>query len=149
MHFSGSVDIAAPQAAVWAFLTDPNAVGQCVPDLQSIEVVNADAFKATVKAGIGPVRGKFNFDVHWADRAEPSHARMIAKGKTPGSAVTVDSGMDLAPTSTGGTTLTWTADVVVHGMIASVGARLLTGFTEKQTELFFGCIRTRLESAPE
>jgi carbon monoxide dehydrogenase subunit G len=35
-------------------------------------------------------------------------------------------------------------DVVVHGMIASVGARLLDGFAKKQTEQFFGCIRSKL-----
>ena len=44
----------------------------------------------------------------------------------------------------GETDLAWSADVVVHGMIASVGARLLDGFAKKQTEQFFGCIRSKL-----
>ena len=33
---------------------------------------------------------------------------------------------------------------VVHCMIASVGARLLDGFANNQTEQFFGCIRRKL-----
>ena len=69
---------------------------------------------------------------------------MTAQGKTGGSAVTVDSTMDLSEAGDDQTDLAWNADVVVHGMIASVGARLLDGFAKKQTEHFFGCIRRSL-----
>ena len=31
MQFSGTVDIAAPRDRVWAFVIDPNQVGQCGP----------------------------------------------------------------------------------------------------------------------
>jgi carbon monoxide dehydrogenase subunit G len=144
MRFSGSERIPASREQVWRFLTDPHAVAQCVPDVDSLDVVDPARFKASVKAGIGPVRGKFGFDVTWQELDEPNRARMTAQGKTPGSAVTIDSTMDLAPAGDGETDLTWSANVVVHGMIASVGARLLDGFARKQTEQFFGCIRNKL-----
>lgn len=141
MRFSGTERIPASREKVWRFLTDPQAVARCVPDVDGLEVVDPARFKAQVKAGIGPVRGKFGFDVAWKELREPDHAHMMAQGKTPGSAVTVDSTMDLAETSPEETELTWNADVVVHGTIASVGARLLDGFAKKQAEQFFGCIR--------
>jgi len=144
MRFSGIERIPASRQSVWHFLTTPDAVVQCVPDVEGLEVVDPSRFKATVKAGIGPVRGKFGFDVTWQELTEPSRARMTAQGKTGGSAVTVDSTMDLADASEDQTDLTWSADVVVHGMIASVGARLLDGFAKKQTEQFFSCIRNKL-----
>jgi carbon monoxide dehydrogenase subunit G len=144
MRFSGTERIPAARERVWQFLTDPQAVAQCVPDVESLEVVDPAHFKAQVKAGIGPVRGKFGFDVAWQELTAPSRARMTARGKTGGSAVTVDSTMDLAAAGDGETDLAWSADVVVHGMIASVGARLLDGFARKQTEQFFTCIRTRV-----
>jgi carbon monoxide dehydrogenase subunit G len=146
MHFAGTLTINQARAQVWAFLTDPKAVGNCVPDLEHLEVTEEGHFRAVVRAGIGPVRGKFAFDVTWQDLNEPSHARMTARGKTMGSAVTVDSSMDLTEVDDG-TALAWSADVVVHGMIASVGARLLEGFAEKQTQQFFACIRSKLETA--
>jgi hypothetical protein len=146
MNFSGVVEINSPRDRVWKFLTDPTLVSQCVPDLDQMEVVDAMTFRAVVKAGIGVVRGKFGFEVTWQDLTEPSHARMIAKGKGSGSAVTMESTMDLADAGAAGTTLTWSADVVVHGMIASVGARLLDGFAAKQTEQVFQCIRAKLET---
>lgn len=144
MRFSGTERISASRERVWQFLTNPDAVAQCVPDVEALDVIDASRFKAQVKAGIGPVRGKFGFDVVWQELSQPSHARMTAQGKTGGSAVTVDSRMDLAEVDEGATDLAWSADVVVHGMIASVGARLLDGFARKQTEQFFGCIRNTL-----
>jgi carbon monoxide dehydrogenase subunit G len=145
VHFAGNVQIQSPRDRVWAFVTDPQAVGRCVPGLEHLEVIDADHFRAVVRAGIGPVRGKFSFDVAWQELSEPGHARMTARGKAPGSGVTVDSGMDLTETADGATELAWSADVVVHGMIASVGARLLDGFAEKQTKQFFACLGARLE----
>lgn len=147
MRFAGTLQIQSPRQRVWAFVTDPQSVGACVPGLDQLEVVDDTHFRAVVRAGIGPVRGKFSFDVAWQELTEPSHARMTARGKAPGSAVTVDSGMDLTEVADGGTALAWSADVVVHGMIASVGARLLDGFAAKQTQQFFECLRERLESS--
>jgi uncharacterized protein len=144
MQFSGTERIPASRDRVWRFLTNPDAVATCVPDVESIDAIDPTRFTARVKAGIGPVRGKFGFDITWQQLDEPSHAHMTAQGKTPGSAVTVDSTMDLAEAGDGVTELTWNADVVVHGMIASVGARLLDGFARKQTEQFFRCIRERV-----
>jgi carbon monoxide dehydrogenase subunit G len=144
MRFSGTERIPAPRQRVWDFLVDPQAVAQCVPDVEALEVIDPSRFKAQVKAGIGPVRGKFGFDVVWKELTEPNRARMAAQGKSGGSAVTVDSTMDLADAGDNTTDLTWTADVVAHGLIASVGARLLDGFAKKQSEQFFGCIRQRV-----
>lgn len=149
MHFAGSERLRGTREQVWALVTDPNAVARCVPGLERMEVVDPSTFKAVVKAGLGPVRGTFSFDVSWKELRAPEHARMAAQGKTPGSAVTVDSSMDLDEVGEGETELSWSADVVVHGTIASVGARLMNGFVEKQTQQFFACLAGRLRDAPE
>ena len=146
MQFSGAHRIEATPQEVWNFVTDPHGVSSCVPDVQSIETISPEKFKAVVKAGLGPVRGKFNFDITWKEMEEPRVAKMSAQGKTPGSAVTMDTVMTLTPLDAGAATeLAWTADVVVHGMIASVGARLMNGFVEKQTEMLFDCLSKKVK----
>jgi carbon monoxide dehydrogenase subunit G len=145
MRFSGTFEIESSRERVWLLLTDPDAVGRCVPGIEKIETISPSQFRAVVRSGIGPVRGKFTFDVTWQEMTEPSHARMTARGKTMGSAVTVDSSMDLAESESGGCRLDWSADVVVHGMIASVGARLLEGFADKQTQAFFDCLQSQVK----
>jgi carbon monoxide dehydrogenase subunit G len=71
---------------------------------------------------------------------------MKAHGKAPGSAVDASSEMALMPNANGGTTLDWTADVVVLGTIASLAARLMGSVTEKLTGEFFSCMKAKIEA---
>lgn len=144
MDFSGDVEINAPREKVWAFLTDPHQVTQCAPGLQSVEVIDDSHFKCVVRAGIGMIRGSFNFDIRWLDMEEPSHARMQADGKIPGSAVSMTSEMNLADDD-GGTVMHWSSNVRVSGTIAGVGARLMSGVADRQTKEIFSCIKSKLE----
>lgn len=146
MEFKGDVAIKAPRETVYAFLTDPDQVTQCAPGLQSVEIVDDDHFKCTVKAGVGMIKGTFNFDIEFQKREEPSHATIVAAGKMPGSAVSMTSTMDLADAEAGGTLMTWASDVRVSGTIAGVGARLMGGVADRMTREIFDCIKSKLET---
>ncbi len=54
--------------------------------------------------------------------------------------------MDLAAAGDARTTMRWASDVMVTGMIASVGARLMQGAADKLTQQVFACIKEKLES---
>jgi uncharacterized protein len=146
MEFKGEVPIKASREKVWAFLTDPHQVTECAPGLQSVEVIDDRHFKCVVRAGIGMIKGNFNFDIEWLEMDEPSHARMAANGKIPGSAVAMTSNMDLLEDGDGGTTMNWSSDVRVSGTIAGVGARLMSGVADRMTKDIFGCIKSKLEA---
>ncbi|OLC54194.1 MAG: hypothetical protein AUH85_12345 [Chloroflexi bacterium 13_1_40CM_4_68_4] len=146
MHFAGTLDIAASQSRVWRFLTDPREVSTCGPDVQSLEVLDPRHFKVTVRAGVGPIRGTFAFDVVFTEIDEPRRATIRARGQAPGSAVEMLNSLELSPAATDRTTMRWTSDVTVNGTIASVGARLLQGTAEKMTQQVFGCIKEKLEA---
>ncbi len=145
MRFEGTLEIVAPQARVWGFLIDPQQVSACAPDLQSLEVVDAERFKLVVKAGVGPIKGTFRFEVRFAELREPEFAAIDARGQMPGSAVEMHSTMELADTGDGRTTMRWASDVNVMGTIASVGARLMQGAADKTTQGVFACIKSKLE----
>jgi uncharacterized protein len=145
MTFRGSVEIEAPREAVYAFLTDPDRVARCAPDVQKVEVVDADRFRVTARVGVGPVRATFALDVAWQDRRPPESATARAKGSAPGSAVNLTAVMTLAETPSG-TRLDWQADVTVNGTIASVGARLLQGAADKIAGQVFACVKQTLEA---
>ncbi len=146
MRFEGTLDIAAPRAQVWAFLIDPGQVSACAPDLQSLEVTDAEHFKVVVKAGVGPIKGTFRFDIRFSELREPEFAAIDARGQMPGSAVEMHNTMELADTGDGRTTMQWASDVNVMGTIASVGARLIQGAADKMTQRVFACIKARLET---
>ena len=146
MQFSGTVSIAAPRDAVWAFLMDPNQVGSCGPGLESIDVIDEDHFKAKAKVGIGFISARFVVDMTVAERTEPDLAILKAHGQAPGSAVDATADMRLSGPAEGPTTMDWSADVAIAGTIASVGARLIEGTANKMIGQTFDCIRSKLEA---
>ena len=71
---------------------------------------------------------------------------MAVHGSGMGSAFDIVA--SLAISETGGlTTVKWAADVQMSGTIATTGARLLQGTTEKKTNAFFENARKMLEGA--
>ncbi len=146
MQFSGTVQIAAPRARVWEFLMDPDQVGSCGPGVESIEVIDADHFKAKAKVGIGFISARFVVDMTVAERNEPELAVLKAHGQAPGSAVDATANMHLAGPDEGPTTMDWSADVTISGTLASVGARMIEGTANKMIGQTFDCIRAKLEA---
>jgi len=146
MRFEGSVPIRAPRERVWAFVTDPDQVGQCGPGVETIEVVDPTHFKATAKVGIGFISARFVVNMEFADQQPPDRATIKAHGQAPGSAVDATAEMHLSDGADGSTVMDWSADVNIAGTLASVGARLIEGTANKMIGQTFECMRTRLEA---
>jgi uncharacterized protein len=147
MQFSGSVEIAAPRDRVWAFVIDPNQVGQCGPGVESIEVIDDTHFKATAKVGIGFISARFVVNMEFAEANAPDDATIKAHGQAPGSAVDATAQMRLSDGADGGTVMDWSADVNLAGTLASVGARLIEGTANKMIGQTFDCMKSKLEDA--
>ena len=146
MHFEGSVPIKASREKVWAFVIDPEQVGQCGPGVESIEVIDATHFKATAKVGIGFISARFNVNMEFAELDAPDRAVIKAHGQAPGSAVDANASMNLSDDGDGGTVMDWVADVNLSGTLASVGARLIEGTANKMIGQTFDCMRSKLEA---
>ena len=146
MKFAGSVNIAAPRDRVWAFVIDPNQVGQCGPGVESIEVIDETHFKATAKVGIGFISARFVVNMEMAEQEPPDRAVIKAHGQAPGSAVDATAAMRLSDADGGGTTMDWDADVAIAGTLASLGARLIEGTANKMIGQTFDCMKSKLES---
>ena len=145
MHFEGSVPIKASREKVWAFVIDPNQVGQCGPGVETIEVVDDTHFKATAKVGIGFISARFNVDMTFAELVAPDKARH--QGPRPGAraARSTRRADALSDGPDGTTVMDWSADVNISGTLASVGARLIEGTANKMIGQTFDCMRTKLE----
>jgi carbon monoxide dehydrogenase subunit G len=146
MKFSGTTQINAPRDRVWAFVTDPDQVGQCGPGVETIEVVDDTHFKATAKVGVGFISARFQVMMEFAELVAPDRAVIKAHGQAPGSAVDANAEMGLSGPPEGPTTMDWSADVLLSGTMASLGARLVEGTATKMIGQTFDCMRTKLEA---
>jgi hypothetical protein len=145
MEFSGTYEIKAPRQKVWDFIIDPNKIAKCLPDLKSLEVETEDRFVATVRVGVGFIKGDFKFKLQIAEKQPPSKARLKGQGSGSGSSVDIDTAIDLAEMA-GRTKMNWKADVKVGGVMAGLGQRLMGSATEQQIAQMFECVRKELEA---
>ena len=146
-HFEGEVLINATREQVWAFLMDPYKVGQCMPGVESIEVVDGERkFHAVISIGFGSVKARFKGDAEFVEVEEPNWATLKAHGNAPGSAMDVTSLMVLSDGPDGTVEMQWSADITVLGTLASLASRLMGGITKKLSNEFFQCLKTKIEA---
>ena len=146
IHFEGTFTINANRDKVWSYVTDPNKIANCLPDLEKMETVDKTHFQAVFKIGISFIKSSFNFHIEFAEMNSPMKATIKARGKGTGSIVDLTATMELSEAPGGGTQMAWKADAMVGGTIAGVGSRLIGSTAEKKTAQFFECLKGLIES---
>jgi carbon monoxide dehydrogenase subunit G len=141
---SGEEQIPVGVDAVWAFVTDPEKVGRCFPDVVDVTVRDATHFDAVVKVGVGPVRGRFTMKVELVPSPSKRRLDMKISGGGFGSAVDMTAGADLVDADGGATLLKWSGEAVARGPIAAVGGRVLDAQAQKLIAQAFGNVRQQL-----
>ncbi len=133
MHLEGSFETPAPRKAVYDFLLNPQDIGPCFPDLQSLELTSADSFRAKVKVGLSVVKGMMGFEFRTSDKVSPASAKLIGTGRGVGSTIEIQTGFTLSDMGSG-TKVEWVADVNVGGIMAGLGSKLLNSTSSKIVE---------------
>jgi carbon monoxide dehydrogenase subunit G len=146
LQYNGEEHIPAPIDKVWAFVTDPEKVGHCFPEVTNVRVHDTTHFDAEVRVGVGPVRGKFTLKVELQPDPVKHHLGMTVSGGGFGSAVDMTANADIAQASPAETTLTWSGRADVRGPVAAVGGRVLDAQAQKLIARSFATVRERLTS---
>lgn len=136
MKIEGAMDIPAPRQRVWEAFLDPATLSTAIPGCEKLEEIGPGEFKATMKVGVGPIKGVFEGKVRLSDLEPPDKYRMAVEGTGGPGFVRGDASMQLADAGEG-TRVTYSADVQVGGLIASVGQRMLGGVSKMMLDQFF------------
>ncbi len=147
MQLKGDVIIRAPRKRVWDFMTDPEQIGQCVPGVEKIEIIEPlKRYSGIVSVGFGAVKARFSGEVEILELDEPNHAKLKAHGSASGSVADAVSEMTLSDGPDGATLVHWTADVTIGGQLASLAARLMVPVSEKLAGIFYDQVRKKIET---
>ena len=147
MQLKGDVTIRAPRKQVWDFMTDPEQIGQCVPGVEKIEVLEPlKRYAGIVSVGFGAVKARFSGEVDILELDEPNRAKLKAHGSASGSVADAVSEMTLSDGPEGATLVHWTANVTIGGQLASLAARLMVPVSEKLAGVFYDQVRKKIES---
>jgi len=138
MEMSSTRIVAAPPAAVWAALNDPDVLKACIPGCETFERVSDTEWRAVVAAKVGPVSARFTGRVQLADLDPPTGYTLKFEGQ--GGAAGFANGeakVGLASADAGATALAYSARAQIGGKLAQIGSRLVDGAAAKMADDFF------------
>jgi carbon monoxide dehydrogenase subunit G len=77
-----SFQIQEPLESVWAFLSDPRKVANCVPGAQVTEQIDEHTYKGLIKVQVGPSVTDYKGQAHIERLDHNSHEiEMVGKGQ--------------------------------------------------------------------
>ena len=138
MKLEGSYSVPASRQTVWEAFLDPARLRQAIPGCEKLEEIAPDEYKATMKVGVGGVKGTFEGKVKLVDKKPPESYKMAVEGSGGPGFIRGDTLITLSDAEGGGTRVAYSADVQVGGLIASVGQRMLGGVAKMLADKFFG-----------
>ena len=131
MRIEGERRFDAPPEAVYAALTDPDAMAAA---FSAVERIDAEGGEWTVVVR-RPVPGRFRlkFSVRLEELRQAEHARLRGWGKSLGGRISVDSSFDLEPDGSG-TFMRWGAEVDTAGIFSGLSSQALGPAAKHQAE---------------
>ena len=136
MKLEGAHDMPVPRQRVWEAFLDPEQLRQAIPGCEKLEAMGNDEYKATMKIGVGAVKGVFEGKVRLSDKKPPDSYRLAVEGSGGPGFIRGDTVITLSDVD-GGTRVSYSADVQVGGLIAGVGQRMLGGVSKMMADQFF------------
>jgi uncharacterized protein len=137
-----------PADKVWAILSDPKKVALCVPGAQITEQVDDKTYKGAIKVKVGPSVTDFKGEVQVVRLDEHAHEiEILGKGQDvrgKGSASMKMTGK--LRNVDGATEVVSTSELNVVGILAQMGARVITEVSNIMFEQFVNNFKKQLQS---
>lgn len=143
MKIEGTHEIKAPRERVYALLTDPEVLRRCIPGCESLEKIEENAYAATLKAGVGMVKGTFKGNVKLAEMRPPEHYRLAVDGKGGPGFVKGTGDFDFEEQD-GATLIRYAGEMQVGGTIAGIGQRMIQGAAKMMAARFFTALEAEV-----
>ena len=136
MKLAATYKIAATRERVYAALTDPAVLQQCIEGCESLTLKEDGSYEAKIRVGVGAVKGVYTGSARLTDLHPPESYTLRVSGRgTPGF---VDGTAHMRLSADGQSTLvTCDADVTVGGLVAAVGSRLIEATSKRMMDRFF------------
>ena len=145
MKLEGTHQLEAARERVYQSLVNPEVLQRCIPGCERLERTGENTFAATIRTGVGSIKGVFEGKVQLENLREPEHFRIVVEGKGAPGFLKGSGDLDLAQEENT-TKVTYSGDVQVGGTIASVGQRMIQGAAKMMATQFFTCLGAEAET---
>jgi hypothetical protein len=146
MKIEGTYKIASPREVVWQNLMNPDVLAHALPGCEKLDPNPDGSFAAEMKVGIAAIKGSYRGRIEILDPIPPERYRMKVDGQGTGGFLRGEGILTLSPDGDG-TTISYTGEAQVGGVIASVGQRLVLAAARQIIQQFFQAFSRQLPSA--
>ena len=136
MKIEGTHQLNASRERVYELLVDPGVLQRCIPGCERLEKTAENTYSATIRTGVGAIKGVFTGTVRLEDMRPPEHYRIVVEGKGAPGFLKGSGNLNLEPQGEG-TLINYTGDLQLGGTIASVGQRMIQGTAKMMASQFF------------
>ena len=144
MKVQGTHIFRASQETLWALLMDPVSMARCIPGCERLEEKGKDRYEATLKVGVGSVKGTYKGRVELSDKDPPRAYRLTVEGSGAPGFVRGEARLTLEGRGEE-TALSLDAEAQVGGLVAGVGQRMLGGVAKLLMNQFFHQVEKELK----
>lgn len=145
MKIQGTHQLSAPRDRVYQLLVDPAVLQRCIPGCERLEQTAENTYSATIRAGVGAIKGVFTGTVRLEDMRPPEHYRIVVEGKGAPGFLKGSGNLDLEAEGDG-TLIRYTGDLQLGGTIASVGQRMIQGTAKMMASQFFTALEAEAQT---
>ena len=147
MQIKDSFVIKASQEKVWEFLFDIPKLSQCVPGIESVEVVDDRTYRGKLVVKVGPIRSEFGGTVILTEVDAPNRIAGTVEGDDKSSASSVKATFSGTLTTVeDGTEAAFQVDANLRGRLAQFGGPVIAATAKKLTAEFAKNLRVQLEN---
>ena len=127
MEIDKTLILPASPERVWSLLLDPQAMAQCVPGMQSVQVVTPDEYTAEMVTKVSFITARMKLRTRIVERDEPRYLKAEGTGEDSGvaSSMKQTTEMYLEPLPDGQSQLRLKVKVDVVGRLATFGLSAL------------------------
>lgn len=130
---------------MYALLTDPNFIAKNLQDADEVHVINENTLEGKLKLRIAVVSTTLKMKMSIQRTSPPEKATLTAEGVGSGSSLKLNSVFELSGGSP--TSMAWSADADIGGIMAGMGASLLKGFASRKVAEIFDGITKAIEQS--
>ena len=144
MKIQGSHKISAEREAVYRQLLDPEALARALPGCEKLTPNPDGSYQAVMKVGVAAVKGTYQGRVEIPDRKPPERFRMRVNAQGKGSFLKGEGEVVLSG-SDGETTVSYSGETQVGGLLAAVGQRMIQAASRQIVSQFFQAFARQIQ----
>ena len=123
---------------------DPITLAKITPGISRLEILEVDVYDAIAEVKIGPVKGSFKGKLSLIDKVKPEAFSLVVDQKSKIGNVDAKVDIKLDTVSAYESAISFDGKANMSGVLASKGARVMSGVASSLTKQFFTALRKEI-----